>query len=394
MISTRPTLAVGMVGHAFMGAAHSQAWRTAPRFFDLPLVPAMQVVCGRDAARVAEAADRLGWAETETDWRRLVTRPDIDVIDICTPGDTHAEIAIAALEAGKHVLCEKPLANTVAEAEEMTAAAETAAADGVRAMVGFTYRRVPAIALARRLVAEGRVGEIRHVRAQYLQDWIADPEAPLSWRLDKAKAGSGALGDIGAHIIDLTQHITGQQISEVSGRLETFVKERPVAAGDTAGTLGGGGASTERGPVTVDDAAVFIARFSGGGLGVFEATRFATGRKNAIRIEINGSKGSLAFDFEDMNVLELFDASEPDETAGFRRILVTEPGHPYVSAWWPAGHGLGYEHGFTHQVVDLVRDIAEGRQPEPSFADGLQVQRVLAAVETSSDTRTWQEIPS
>ena len=394
MISTRPTLAVGMVGHAFMGAAHSQAWRTAPRFFDLPLVPAMQVVCGRDAARVAEAADRLGWAETETDWRRLVTRPDIDVIDICTPGDTHAEIAIAALEAGKHVLCEKPLANTVAEAEEMTAAAETAAADGVRAMVGFTYRRVPAIALARRLVAEGRVGEIRHVRAQYLQDWIADPEAPLSWRLDKAKAGSGALGDIGAHIIDLTQHITGQQISEVSGRLETFVKERPVAAGDTAGTLGGGGASTERGPVTVDDAAVFIARFSGGGLGVFEATRFATGRKNAIRIEINGSRGSLAFDFEDMNVLELFDASEPDETAGFRRILVTEPGHPYVSAWWPAGHGLGYEHGFTHQVVDLVQAIADGTDPSPSFADGLQVQRVLAAVETSSDTRTWQEIPS
>ena len=394
MISTRPTLAVGMVGHAFMGAAHSQAWRTAPRFFDLPLVPAMQVVCGRDAARVAEAADRLGWAETETDWRRLVTRPDIAVIDICTPGDTHAEIAIAALEAGKHVLCEKPLANTVAEAEEMTAAAETAAADGVRAMVGFTYRRVPAIALARRLVAEGRVGEIRHVRAQYLQDWIADPEAPLSWRLDKAKAGSGALGDIGAHIIDLTQHITGQQISEVSGRLETFVKERPVAAGDTAGTLGGGGASTERGPVTVDDAAVFIARFSGGGLGVFEATRFATGRKNAIRIEINGSRGSLAFDFEDMNVLELFDASEPDETAGFRRILVTEPGHPYVSAWWPAGHGLGYEHGFTHQVVDLVQAIADGTDPSPSFADGLQVQRVLAAVETSSDTRTWQEIPS
>ena len=394
MISTRPTLAVGMVGHAFMGAAHSQAWRNAPRFFDLPLVPAMQVVCGRDAARVAEAADRLGWAETETDWRRLVTRPDIDVIDICTPGDTHAEIAIAALEAGKHVLCEKPLANTVAEAEEMTAAAESAAADGVRAMVGFTYRRVPAIALARRLVAEGRVGEIRHVRAQYLQDWIADPEAPLSWRLDKAKAGSGALGDIGAHIIDLTQHITGQQISEVSGRLETFVKERPVAAGDTAGTLGGGGASTERGPVTVDDAAVFIARFSGGGLGVFEATRFATGRKNAIRIEINGSKGSLAFDFEDMNVLELFDASEPDETAGFRRILVTEPGHPYVSAWWPAGHGLGYEHGFTHQVVDLVQAIADGTDPSPSFADGLQVQRVLAAVETSSDTRTWQEIPS
>jgi predicted dehydrogenase len=394
MTSNRPTIAVGMVGHAFMGAAHSQAWRSAPRFFDLPLVPTMQVVCGRDPARVAEAADRLGWAETETDWRRLVERPDIDLVDICTPGDTHAEIAIAALAAGKHVLCEKPLANTVAEAEEMAAAAEAAAADGVRAMVGFTYRRVPAIALARRLVAEGRIGEIRHVRAQYLQDWIADAEAPLSWRLDKAKAGSGSLGDIGAHIIDLTQHITGERLTEVSGRLETFVKERPVAAGETAGTLGGGGASTERGPVTVDDAAVFIARFTGGALGVFEATRFATGRKNAIRIEVNGSQGSLAFDFEDMNVLEFFDGSEPDETAGFRRILVTEATHPYVAAWWPPGHGLGYEHGFTHQVVDLVQAIADGVDPSPTFADGLQVQRVLAAVETSSDTRSWQEVPA
>jgi predicted dehydrogenase len=394
MTSTRPTLAVGMVGHAFMGAAHSQAWRSAPRFFDLPLAPTMSVVCGRDPARVAEAADRLGWAGTETDWHRLVDRPDIDLVDICTPGDTHAEIAIAALAAGKHVLCEKPLANTVAEAEEMAAAAERAAADGVRAMVGFTYRRVPAIALARRLVAEGRVGEIRHVRAQYLQDWITDPEAPLSWRLDKAKAGSGALGDIGAHIVDLTQHITGERLTEVSGQLETFVKERPVAAGDTAGTLGGGGAGSERGPVTVDDAAVFIARFTGGALGVFEATRFATGRKNAIRIEVNGSRGSLAFDFEDMNVLHFYDGTEPDETAGFRRILVTEPGHPYVAAWWPPGHGLGYEHGFTHQMVDLVRAIADGTDPSPSFADGLQVQRVLAAVETSSDTRSWQAVPA
>lgn len=394
MTDSRPTLAVGMVGHAFMGAAHSQAWRTAPRFFDLPLTPTMQVVCGRDQARTAEAAERLGWAEAATDWRALVARPDIDLVDVCTPGDTHAEIAIAALEAGKHVLCEKPLANTVAEAEEMTAAAERAAANGVRAMVGFTYRRVPAIALARQLVAEGRIGDIKHVRAQYLQDWIADPEAPLSWRLDKAKAGSGSLGDIGAHIIDLTQHITGERITEVSGQLETFVKERPIAAGDTAGTLGGGGASTERGPVTVDDAAVFLARMSGGGLGVFEATRFATGRKNAIRIEINGSAGSLAFDFEDMNVLQLFDASEPDETAGFRRILVTEPGHPYTGSWWPPGHGLGYEHGFTHQVVDLVRAIADGTDPSPTFADGLQVQRVLAAVETSSDTRSWQQIPT
>ncbi len=383
------TLGVGMVGHAFMGAAHSQAWRTAPRFFDLPVDPVMAVLCGRDADRAAEAAHRLGWQSSETDWRRLLERDDVALVDICTPGDTHHEIAIAALEAGKHVLCEKPLANTVAEAEEMAAAAERAAESGVRAMVGFTYRRVPAIALARRLVAEGRVGEIRHVRAQYLQDWIADPEAPLSWRLQKERAGSGALGDIGAHIIDLAQFITSDRITEVSGQLETFVKERPLAASHSGLS---GTASTERGAVTVDDAAVFIARFTGGALGVFEATRFATGRKNAIRIEINGSRGSLAFDFEDMNVLELFDADEPDETAGFRRILATEVGHPYVAAWWPPGHGLGYEHAFTHQVVDLVTAIADDTDPSPTFADGLRVQRVLAAVESSSETRQWQEI--
>ena len=384
-----PKLGVGMVGHAFMGAAHSQAWRSAPRFFDLLIDPVMSVVCGRDADRAAEAATRLGWQTSETDWRRLLERDDVDLVDICTPGDTHHEIAVAALDAGKHVLCEKPLANTVAEAEEMAAAAERAAASGVRAMVGFTYRRVPAVALARRLVDEGRLGEIRHVRAQYLQDWIADPDAPLSWRLQKERAGSGALGDIGAHIIDLTQFITSDRITEVSGQLETFVKERPLASSHSGLS---GTASSERGAVTVDDAAVFLARFTGGALGVFEATRFATGRKNAIRIEINGSRGSLAFDFEDMNVLELFDADEPDETSGFRRILVTEPGHPYVAAWWPPGHGLGYEHAFTHQVVDLVTAIADGTDPSPTFADGLRVQRVLAAVESSSETRQWQEI--
>ena len=392
--SPRSTLRVAMVGHAFMGNAHSQAWRTAPRFFDLPLRPAMSLLVGHDAGRAAAAAERLGWAASSADWHEAVVRDDVDLVDICTPGFTHAEIAIAALEAGKHVLCEKPLANSVAEAEAMAAAAEQARAHGVRAMVGFTYRRVPAIALARRLVAAGRIGEVRHVRAQYLQDWIADPEAPLSWRLDKSKAGSGALGDIGAHVIDLTQHITGDRVREVSGRLETFVKERPYPAGETAGSLGGGGSSTERGPVTVDDAASFLATFAGGAMGVFEATRFATGRKNAIRIEVNGSLGSLAFDFEDMNVLEFYDGTEDAETAGFRRILVTEPTHPYVGSWWPAGHGLGYEHGFTHQVVDLVTAIATDTDPEPGFADGLQVQRVLAAVEASSDTRTWQEIPT
>jgi len=387
----RRDLSVGMVGYAFMGAAHSHAWRTAPRFFDLPLRPRMAAVAGRDAAGVRAAAERLGWESTETSWHALVERDDIDLVDVCTPGHTHAEIVIAALEAGKHVLCEKPLANSVEEAEAMTRAAERAAADGVRAMVGFTYRRVPAISLARQLVAEGRLGTLHHVRAQYLQDWIVDPQAPLSWRLEKDKAGSGALGDIGAHIIDITQFITGDTITRVSGRLRTFVDERPLPS-EHAGLSGKAGTGT--GKVTVDDAATFLADFRGGAMGVFEATRFASGRKNAIRIEINGSRGSLAFDFEDMNVLHFFDGTEDAGTAGFRRILVTEAEHPYVGAWWPPGHVIGYEHGFIHQAVDLVRAIADGTDPTPTFADGLQVQRVLAAVETSSDNDSWQEIPA
>ncbi|MDO8108234.1 Gfo/Idh/MocA family oxidoreductase [Isoptericola sp. b441] len=386
----RPRLGLGMVGYAFMGRAHSQAWRVAPRFFELPLRPDMAVLCGRSPQGVATAARTLGWGAVETDWRRLIARDDVDLVDVVTPGDTHAEIAVAALEAGKHVLCEKPLANSVTEAEAMAAAARRAAEHGVLAMVGFTYRRVPAISLAAQLVAEGRIGRVRQVRAQYLQDWIADPEAPLSWRLDKQRAGSGALGDIGAHIVDLVQFITGESITGVSGLLETFVTERPVAEGFSglSGTAG-----SARGPVTVDDAAVFLARLSGGGIGTFEATRFAWGRKNAIRLEVNGTDGSLAFDFEDLNVLHLFDATEPAREAGYRRIVVTEPEHPYVAAWWPAGHMLGYEHAFTHQAVDLVHALAVGAQPAPSFDDGLAVQRVLDAVERSAaDESRWTTV--
>ena len=377
-----------MVGHAFMGRAHSHAWRTAPRFFDLPLRPEMAVVVGRDPRRAAGAAAELGWADSSADWREVIARDDIDLVDVCTPGNTHARIATAALAAGKHVLCEKPMANSLAEAETMAAAAQRARAGGARAMVGFTYRRVPAVGLARRLVAEGRIGEIRHVRAQYLQDWLADPEAPMSWRLTKEAAGSGALGDIGAHIVDLTQYISGARITELTGRLATFVTQRPLPPGERDD----GPASQGRGTVDVDDSTSFLATFAGGALGVFEATRFATGRKNSIRIEINGSRGSLAFDFEDMNVLHFFDAAD-GPTAGFRRIVVTEPEHPYIAAWWPPGHGLGYEHGFTHQVVDLVTAIADGTDPEPSFADGLQVQQVLAAVESSARSRTWHRLP-
>lgn len=375
-------LRVGMVGHGFMGAAHSQGWRVAPRFFDLPARPEMSLLIGRDSARVSAAARKWGWEQTSVDWRESVQRDDIDVIDIVAPGASHAEIAIAALESGKHVLCEKPLANTVEEARAMAEAAVHASERGVFAMVGFTYRRVPAAAFARDLVAAGKLGDIRQVRASYLQDWLIDAEAPLTWRLDKNLAGSGALGDIGAHAIDLAQFITGHQLASVSGTLETIIAERPLLASSQGLS---GTPSTERGTVTVDDVAYFTGRFDGGFLGSFEATRFSTGRKNALRVEVAGSKGAISFDLEDLNALQYYDATAPALEQGFTKILVTEPEHPYLSAWWPAGHMLGYEHGFSHQVRDFVEAISTGVQPRPSFADGLQVQQVLAAVETSSN---------
>ncbi|WP_084703675.1 Gfo/Idh/MocA family protein [Phaeacidiphilus oryzae] len=361
-----------MIGHAFMGAAHSQAWRTAPRAFDLPLSPRLSVLAGRRADAAAAAAERLGWEDSTDDWRSVLHRPDVQLVDICTPGDSHAEIAIAALDAGKHVLCEKPLANTVEEAEAMAAAARRARERGVHAMVGFNYRRVPALALARRLIAEGRLGAIRHVRAAYLQDWLADPAAPYTWRMDRERAGSGALGDLGAHLVDLTQYLIGDAITEVSARTETFTPVRRTADGE------------ER-EVTVDDAVAATARFAGGALGVYEASRCATGRKNALRVEISGELGAVAFDLESLNELSFHDATLPAAEAGFRRILATEPDHPYLEGWWPPGHGLGYEHTFSHQIRDLVTDLAKGRAPSPSFEDGLQVQRVLAAIQSSAE---------
>ncbi|MFF6773226.1 Gfo/Idh/MocA family protein [Streptomyces sp. NPDC012637] len=378
------TLGVGMVGYAFMGAAHSQGWRTAGRVFDLPLRPVLAAIAGRDGAAVRAAADRHGWAAAETDWRALIARDDVDLVDVCTPGDSHAEIAVAALEAGKHVLCEKPLANSVAEAELMAAAAEDAAARGQVAMVGFNYRRVPAVSYARTLIAEGRLGELRHVRVTYLQDWLVDPDFPLTWRLEREHAGSGALGDLGAHAVDLAQYLAGELLVGVSALTETFVRRRPLLTGAAAGLSAGPG-SGAYGPVTVDDAALFTGRLASGALASFEATRMAAGRKNALRLELNGEKGSLAFDLERLNELSFHDHTEPAATAGFRRILVTEPGHPYLEGWWPPGHALGYEHTFVHQARDLVLAVASGTAPAPSFADGLQVQRVLAAVEESAE---------
>lgn len=372
-----------MIGYGFMGAAHSQGWRVAPRFFDLPATPEMTLLVGRNPEGVAAAAEKLGWAETATDWRDAIARDDIDVIDIVTPGDSHVEIAIAALEAGKHVLCEKPLANSAAEAQAMADAAERAAAKGVYAMVGFTYRRVPAATFARDLVASGKIGEVRQVRAAYLQDWLVDPQVPLAWRLQKHLAGSGALGDIGAHAIDLAQFITGQRLTSVSGMMETFVKQRPKIA-EVSGLSGT--ASDEMGDVTVDDLALFTGRFDGGAVGSFEATRMSTGRKNALRIEVAGSTGAISFDLENLNELGYYDATAEAGMQGFTRILVTEPEHPYMDAWWPTGHMLGYEHGFTHQARDFIEGVVGATQPTPSFADGLQVQQVLDAVERSAES--------
>lgn len=386
MTETSPALRVAMIGAGFMGAAHSQGWRVAPRFFDLQARPEMALLVGRDQERTAAAAEKWGWNEVSTNWREAIARDDIDVIDIVTPGDSHAEIAIAALAAGKHVLCEKPLANTAQEAADMARAAEAAAGRGKFAMVGFTYRRVPATTLARDMVAAGRIGEIRQVRASYLQDWLMDENGPLSWRLQKDRAGSGALGDIGAHAVDLAQYITGCQLTAVSGTLETIIAERPVLD-EAIGLSGTSG--TERGAVTVDDLALFTGRFGNpetgqGFLGSFEATRFSTGRKNALRIEVSGSNGALSFDLERLNELEFFDATAPAQAQGFSTILVTESTHPYIDAWWPAGHMLGYEHGFSHQARDFIQAISTNTQPSPSFADGLQVQQVLDAVERSA----------
>ncbi|WP_158862452.1 Gfo/Idh/MocA family protein [Leifsonia sp. AG29] len=389
-----PRLRVAMIGYGFMGAAHSQGWRVAPRFFDLAAEPVMSTIVGRDAARVEDARRRFGWERSETDWRQVVDDPSIDVVDICSPGSSHAEIAIAALDADKHVLCEKPLANTVGEAEAMADAAARAAARGVRSMVGFSYRRVPAIAHARALVREGRLGTIRQVRALYLQDWLTDENGPMTWRLDKEAAGSGSLGDIGAHAVDLVEHLTGSALETVSGTVTTFVEERPLL-GETVGLSGT--ASTERGRVTVDDAAWFTARLTGGAaegaIGAFEATRYATGRKNSLRIELSGSRGAIAFDLESMNELQVYDATDPAGDQGFKRIIVTEPEHPYMANWWPTGHAIGYEHAFSHEVKDFVDAITAGADPEPSFADGLHVQRVLDAVERSAATGSaWTSV--
>jgi predicted dehydrogenase len=380
------TIKIGMIGYKFMGKAHSNAYRQVSSFFDVPLQPEMTVLCGRDQAAVQAAATQMGWQETANDWRKVIARDDIGLIDISTPGDSHYDIAIAAAEAGKHILCEKPLANTLDEARKMQEAVERA---GVVAMVNFNYRRVPAIQLAKRLIDDGRIGDIRHWRAVYLQDWIIDPEFPLVWRLQKDLAGSGALGDIGAHIADLARYLVGE-IVEVNGLLSTFIKERPLLA-ETTGAGLGAAARQERGQVTVDDAALFLARFENGAVGSFEATRFATGRRNRNSFEINGSRGSIVFDLERMNELQFYSLDDADDAQGFRNILVSDGTHPYMNAWWPAGHIIGWEHTFTHTVYDLLNGIAANQSPAPTFADGVRCQAILDAVERSAANGSWEK---
>jgi predicted dehydrogenase len=368
-----PPLGVAMIGYAFMGKAHSNAWRNVASYFDVPAFE-HKVLVGRDAGQVAAAAARYGWAESATDWRSVLDRDDIHVVDICAPGWMHAEIAIAALEAGKHVLVEKPLANTLAEAEAMADAARSARERGVQSMIGFNYRRVPALALAKELISEGRLGTVRHVRAAYLQDWLVDPDSPMTWRLNKETAGSGALGDIASHAIDQVMFLLGGTVTEVSGRLHTFVNSRPGADGPEE--------------VTVDDAAWATLTLDSGTIASVEVSRMATGQKNSLKLEIYGDKGSLLFDLETINELGFLDATLPVREQGFRRILVNEPEHPYMAAWWPQGHVIGWEHTFTHEIRDFLAAIDGGTAPSPSFDEGLAVQRVLAAIEESANAKS------
>ncbi len=369
-------LNVAMIGYDFMGRAHSNAWRQVARFMpDLPYEPVMKVVAGRTEAKVKQAAERLGWEEHATRWEDVMARKNIDIIDICTPGDSHMPIAIAAAQAKKNILCEKPLANTLADAEKMWNAATKA---GVIHMLCHNYRRCPAVALAKQLIDAGTLGKIYHYRGTYLQDWIVDPAFPRVWRLEKSRAGSGSLGDILSHTMDLSRYLVGEPV-EVNGLLKTFITERPLPDNPA-----------KKGPVDVDDAALSLVRYDNGAVGYLEGTRFATGRKNYNRFEINGGKGSIVWDLEQLNDLQLYVEEGPN--SGFRTITVTDGKHPYVGAWWPPGHIIGYEHSFTHTVYDFLRAIAEQKLPTPSFEDGYKNQRVLDAIERSARDGKWVKI--
>lgn len=376
-----PRLNVGIVGQSFMGKAHANAWLNAARFFDLPARPVLKLACGRDQAALDHFASTWGWQETTTDWRELVERDDIDIVDIAAPPRLHAQIAIAAAEAGKHVFCEKPLAMDAAEARAMLAAVQAA---GVTHYLNHNYRRVPAVMLAKQLIDEGFVGRVFHWRSAYLQDWIVDPAFPLTWHLRKDQAGSGPLHDLGSHVIDLARFLVGE-LSSVDAMTRTFIEERPLPGAGAATFSAGSGGGGETGKVDVEDAALLIAQFEGGALGSFEVSRFAPGRKNHNAFEIYGSEGSILFDLERMNELQLFSRSDPSHVQGFRTIQVTEAEHPYLQAWWPPGHIIGYEHSFHHAVVDFVKAVVSGERVRPDFEDGLRETLVIEAALRSAE---------
>lgn len=385
-----PAVNVCLIGQKFMGRTHSNAYLKVGKFFDLPVEPVMYCVSGRDRGELEKFAHRWGWQQAQTDWRKAVSDPRVDLVDVGTPNHLHCEMSIAALEAGKHVACEKPLAGTLAEARRMRDAAKKHRRQ--KTFVWYNYRRTPAVALAYQLAREGRLGRIYHVRAFYLQEW-AKPDVPLLWRFDKQAAGSGAHGDLGAHIIDMARFITADQIVEVSGAIqETFIKERTIPSeGAKGGIVGGAGSSGRRkGKVTIDDATLFLARFKQGAVATFESTRMATGNQNKNGLEINGGKGSIYFNFESMNELMYYDATLPRKVQGWQRILATNgPNHPYMSAWWPDGHGIGYEHTFINQTADMMNVLGGGKPLVPlvDFEDAYQTQRVMEAAVISARRR-------
>jgi predicted dehydrogenase len=378
---------VGLVGCKFMGKAHSNAWSSAGNFFPLKAKIVMRAACDLDEKSAKELADRWGWQSVETSIDDLAARDDIDVIDIAAPNNVHHELVMKAIKAGKHVSCEKPLALDVAQAKEMHAAAKKA---GVVNMIWHNYRRAPALALAKRMIDQDLIGRIYHVRAVYLQDWCMDPGFPLAWRFRKEVAGSGAHGDLNAHLIDMARYLAGE-LESVCASFETFVKERSVEL--EGGSLFAGRTSGEKQPVTVDDAVIALARFKNGALGTFEATRFGMGHKNANQIEINGSKGSIIFNFERMNELQYYSSDDPEDLVGFRTIQATQPTHPYVEAYWPPGHIIGYEHTFVNAAADFANAFAEGKSVKPDFEDGLRNQIVLEAMSESGDKKGWVDVP-
>ena len=380
---------VALIGAQFMGKAHSNAWRKVGMFFDLPVQPVMKVLCGKYPEELA-VAERYGWQETSLDWQEVVAREDIDIVDICTPNFLHPPIAVAAAKAGKHIVCEKPLANSLKEAEDMLAAAKKA---GIKHMCGFSYRFAPAVATIKKMIAKGELGRIFHFRAAYQQDWIVDPDFPMVWRLKKKHTGSGALGDIGAHITDLCHYLVGE-VSEVAAVMETFIKQRRVSEKDTGITAGAQGKkSSKMDTVDVDDAAVFIGRIKGADtLASFEATRFATGRRNYNSIEIYGSEGSVLWNQEDMNFFHYYNRKDPAHVQGFRRVHATDAAHPYIKAWWPTGHIIGYEHLFVHEIYDFLTQLNRKEVTYPTFEDAVKCQRVLDAVEKAAATKKWEKV--